>query len=937
MDAARLDSLLLRERLRAAELLSFVHASCSPALQTAAVRILHALAQRNERLAFAIDAATAQRLRADVAAALRAGLIDALSAQPGAPLPPSCAAALAVQRLLLDTLHARPGVSLAHLLLGFEESDAPSLGLEPASAPASLAVLLECAAALPACALAERPACALGAMERSLQILSLLAASRRTAAATLGRVRAALPLPALLATVAAPAQGLEPACQTAQLQLTAWTLRLTAQLLHDSPLALQRPADADAALLRGLLEPREEGAVPRTLLALLDHARWSEAAPQPSSGVAQQLCGLGLAAVLSPDGASQAGAPLACLRRDERGMALLDVAGLDRLLRDALQAAGTPPDAAFGSAVLQFALRWNDWKREEAASFQLLQAWSELLSLLVTQRFAALSAALAEEPAGRTGALAELLFAALELLPESSDARCASLLRAAHLLLDRLQAATGDGWQGADAQLAPSSCHSVLRLLLSALLRSDRSEETRQHAFAALLSYARLCGASEAASLVSESRGALQSGDDGELRRELDAGNLAELRRVSGPLCAVLSRDALGGSEQGRAQSLALLQALLSLADGVGAALESALSLCGLLPAVASAAERTPASSLLQPAGACLRSLEGLEAQLCFLLACARSLPSGPADLLACAAVAHLAGCAVLSAMPEQCSAPFGAVCRHALRPALQLVAALLGALPDSGELRAQATAFCEAHCGQLLRLLDGVREVGEEESAATQAPLLLLLCSLCARRDSSPSAAMTRLRDALLRSARHFFRLELAAAEGRTALRLHVLRCQSTLAGYVRCLVLSRRASLAPSDAGAADLPSLPLCAQLLWELSAALLAALRLRHELGASLMRPQHVAPGGTERQSALLQLADAETSARLALLAVENCLEAVHSSLPCAGAGEHLRYTLAPVLDDLLATAQAGEEICGRSTAFLLVLLRRTGEQLYALRS
>jgi len=564
-----------------------------------------------------------------------------------------------------------------------------------------------------------------------------------------------------------------------------------------------------------------------------------------------------------------------------------------------------PLDAALVQAVLQHFVQCNDWRRLEAAVSHLLTSWYELLGVLLGKRFPAVRVLLDGEEAGVSSALADILFATLELVPAAGDARCALLLQSSHLLLVKLS-----GPEATPASsLPPSSCHTVFRLLLSVLLRSDRSDSTRYFACASLLAYLRLCspplwadGSPDAPHLA--------------MQQELDAGNLAELRRMGG-LLPVLARDSLCGSEDGRTQSLAVLEACLGLVEGAGAVLESGIFMSGLPAAVASAVERTPRSALQLPPPACRRMLEALNAQLCFLIALARYTPCGPSQLIACGAVSSLAGCAMIDAHPEECSEPTQSLRRTVILPSLQLVTMLVELAPDSAELNAQALAFAGAHLAALLRLL----EQDQAHLPSTRAAMLLV-SRLVTREWGRSSPALSRFREALERACWQYFELEPnALADGASS--THLLGIQSLLAAHIRRLVVAKRVSLPAGSSETAGLrvgtPSLLLLSRLIARLTNSLFDQLRMRHQLTT-----------GLELGSAAMQaLSCVHMNVRLLLLALENALESVHSTLsyaPSASSREKLSYDLVPVLDDL---GRVPEEMWlgGRDGGFLRLLSRR----------
>ena len=529
-------------------------------------------------------------------------------------------------------------------------------------------------------------------------------------------------------------------------------------------------------------------------------------------------------------------------------------------------------------SVLQHVVHHNAWRRVDAASRHLLASWSDLVCLTLTKRFPAVCVALEEEPGGPAAAAVELLLSAAELLRSADDSRCAPLLRCAHLVLERLVSSK------LDASSLVSCGPSLLLMLLSVVVRSDRSDATRHFVFASLLAYLRLC------------RPGLRPSAD----LSLSSGNLAVLLEAWPELVTVLARDALGGSDVGRPQALALLEACLGAGEGAGGLLEASLFSeprpTGLPAAVVSAVERTPRASLLLPPSACSRKLIELQAQLSFLTGVARFTPRGPEQLLACGAVSHLAGCQVLDALDGECSEPPGSILRMVLLPSLQLVATLLELLPQSGELAAQALKFCSAHHGAILRLLE--LELDGERLQGTQAAVRLL--SRLDRIGGGRSSALDRFREALERLCWSAFEQEAAPGPASTSL----LFVQALLTAHLLRLVVSKRSTLVPGGwervglrAGA---PSLPLVARLVSRLTGSLFTVLRARHELATRLA-------AGRLPASELPSLAITELDSRLLVHALENSLEAVHSTLSTTRVDhdslERLSLELVPVLDEL----------------------------------
>ena len=923
----RLDVLLLRDKRRTADLLSYIRCADHPAVRTAAVRLLYAVASRNDRILVALEPHTAMRLKTDVADALERGVSDAFSAAEEAL---SCAGvAHPIQQLLLHPLTQPAAPGLAHLLLGFEmPADTGALTLEPMGLRSALSVLLQAAVALPQEAFDWPPA--LVCQENTYHILAALAGDRCTEAATVERVCAVVPLASVLGAVDKPQEQSSTAARTAMQNWRTWVLRLVAlTMFHRSDAAGAGGGLGDTGVLHSALF----GGSRPSALELLHAAEWRVEDLAPPPGVMRGLEELGI-------------------RLSRTGEELFDVAACDVALRQRCELLGQSPDTEFVTAVLQHLVRVNDLRREDVAGRALLEAWSELLVLAICHRPRALRAALQDAPEVAHAVVVDLLFTCLKLLSAADTGRVALLLRVVRAILEHFQAeAAGTQALGA-LMLPPSSCHDVLRALLGVIMRSDRCEATRHYACASLLSLARMCRPPQWALAPAVLRGTNMGAGapawadvSGNVRRELDAGVVAELRRHGGPLLTVLARDALGAAEHGRVQSLVVLEALLGMADGSAGALESPLLLSGLPAAVATALERTPRSVLMLSPRACEAALGGMRAQVSFLLSIARYAPAGATHLVGCGVVLRLAECPVLDALPDESTLPSDQVRSTVLLPALQLVGELLQLLPDSTDVFDQARRFVLAHQEAILRVATP-REMdeaaGEQQAALAAVRLLTTLCS----RDTG--AELSRFREALQRMCWRAFE------SGQHASSVLVVQC--VLVAYLRKLVVANRAVLSLAGFGTAPAaarlgsPSLQLVITLMKRHAAALGHLLRSRFELMASVAE----APGGTGatehsmmaldgnvdvgshrprgKAHAALDLVRVDADVGTVLQALENAMECVHATLsaemPAARKQprelDALRYDLIPVLDEL---GRLQSDDCGRDVGFLRLVQRR----------
>ena len=598
-------------------------------------------------------------------------------------------------------------------------------------------------------------------------------------------------------------------------------------------------------------------------------------------------------------------------------------------------------EPTFFAAVLRYALQLNNWRTEREARLHLLGAWSELVCLSVAEHLAALKLAL-HTPGAAADELVGVLLAALSHLPQADDSQAVMLLRASHMLLTQLRAQIDDehvdpAFTGAFAgTLSPSVCHDILRSLLSGLLRTDRGVSTRQYLYAALLAYLQLCrvptwGKSPAVLRALRTSAAVDwLAPSSSARRDLDAGNLAEFRRHAGLLISLLAREASGESEECRAQALALVQAILGLAEGAGTMLETFLFQSALPSTVAAMLERTPRSTLLLPTPALLRALSTVEAQLSFLLSVVRDTPGGAAHLVACGVITQLSGCQLIDALLEQRTEHSALAHEQLFLPALRLVTALLELLPDSRELELQAAAFVDAHRDVLLHAL-ATRASTEDAGRMHEARLAArLLCHLCAR-DVGPKLA--RFDTALERLCWEFF------ADAGSPVSAAAWRVRSTLAGYVRKRVLCGQLVLQASSAQPRDgPPTLLLIAQLAQYAALSFTRALSRRHELVESLKETAgelmlvEGRNGDSSRSERAAELVAVDADARAALYGLENGLQVVHASLPSVkplklSDAEALARYLRAVLETLAPVKDGEGDL---DLAFLNLLLRRVRE-------
>uniref|UniRef100_M8CQ57 Uncharacterized protein n=1 Tax=Aegilops tauschii TaxID=37682 RepID=M8CQ57_AEGTA len=249
--------------------------------------------------------------------------------------------------------------------------------------------------------------------------------------------------------------------------------------------------------------------------------------------------------------------------------------------------------------MLKWAWRYNKNLEEQAAQLHMLTSWSQIVEVAVSRRMSLLE--------NRSQLLFELLDASLGATssPDCSVKMAYILTNVALTCMAKLRDERFICPTGADSdavtcldiisakQLSNAACNSLLFKLIMAIMRNESSETLRRRQYALLLSYFQYCGSildsdvppSVIRFLLLEE----QEGDDDELtlqnvlkeQSELARANFAIIRKEAQAVIDLRSRqnfycdyvkekhkvtkDAIHGSETGKAISFYVLDSLVSI------------------------------------------------------------------------------------------------------------------------------------------------------------------------------------------------------------------------------------------------------------------------------------------------------------------------------------------------------------------------------------
>ncbi|KAG8058444.1 hypothetical protein GUJ93_ZPchr0002g26266 [Zizania palustris] len=233
--------------------------------------------------------------------------------------------------------------------------------------------------------------------------------------------------------------------------------------------------------------------------------------------------------------------------------------------------------------MLKWAWRYNKNLEEQAAQLHMLTGWSQIVEVAVSRRMSLLE--------DHSHLLFELLDASLSATtsPDCSVKMAYILTNVALTCMAKLRDERFICPTGVDSdavtcldiisakQLSNASCNSLLFKLTMAILRNESSETLRRRQYALLLSYFQYCcsildsdvPASVLRFLLLEE----QEGDDDELtlrkvlkeQNELARANFSIIRKEAQAVIDLVAKDAIHGSEAGKAISFYVLDSFISI------------------------------------------------------------------------------------------------------------------------------------------------------------------------------------------------------------------------------------------------------------------------------------------------------------------------------------------------------------------------------------
>ncbi|KAJ6832491.1 nuclear pore complex protein NUP205 isoform X2 [Iris pallida] len=232
--------------------------------------------------------------------------------------------------------------------------------------------------------------------------------------------------------------------------------------------------------------------------------------------------------------------------------------------------------------LLRWAWRYNRNLEEQAAQLHMLTAWSHIVEVSISRRMSFLI--------DRSQVLFELLDASLSASssPDCSLKMAAILSNVALTCMAKLRDERFLCPGGTDSdnvtcldivsvkQLSIGSCHTVLFKLMMAILRNESSELLRRRQYALLLSYFQYCRSILDPDIpASVLRLLLHEEQDGEddmnlqmidrEQAELAQSNFAILKKEGQAIIDVVTKDAIHGSEAGKALSFYVMDAFVSI------------------------------------------------------------------------------------------------------------------------------------------------------------------------------------------------------------------------------------------------------------------------------------------------------------------------------------------------------------------------------------
>ncbi|XP_020088373.1 nuclear pore complex protein NUP205 isoform X2 [Ananas comosus] len=314
--------------------------------------------------------------------------------------------------------------------------------------------------------------------------------------------------------------------------------------------------------------------------------------------------------------------------------------------------------------MLKWCWRYNKNLEEQAAQLHMLTGWSQIVEVAVSRRMSLLE--------DRSQLLFELLDASLSatVSPDCSVKMAVILTNVALTCMAKLRDERFLCPAGFDSdsvtcldiisvkQLSNGACQSILFKLMMSILRSESSESLRRRQYALLLSYFQYCRSFLDPDVPpSVLRFLLSEEEDGEdelnLQKidkeqdELARANFTIIRKEAQAIIDLITKDAVQGSEAGKAISFYVLDAFISI-DHEKFFLSQLQS-----REILKSCMREISNLSLKDASGSLDSLQRfctIEAQLSLLLRIGHNYGKhGSQILLSMGALEHLASCKVLA------------------------------------------------------------------------------------------------------------------------------------------------------------------------------------------------------------------------------------------------------------------------------------------------
>jgi nuclear pore complex protein Nup205 len=470
-----------------------------------------------------------------------------------------------------------------------------------------------------------------------------------------------------------------------------------------------------------------------------------------------------------------------------RGDPLLDVNALkDELLSrfsEWVARHGAPGEALkeAGRAALTYATEFNAYAEELGGRMALLEAWQAVVSVAFTDRFDILVDLIGSGTGGNNSVATDAVLAAAEhslqaaslVLQGPAAGLAPPLCAATEALFARLQnqaltAATLDPLSGLPL---PSRLHNLFAALLAVIWEGRGQESVRMVLYDALMSYLSMCRGPallqappvvmsaflEAVGHGGGGGGAANGRRAGGLAEHLDSihlqleeGNVAVLHSNI-RLLQIIAQDGVSSNPTVATSALTSLAALV--ASDPTTALADELHRIALPARLLQDLQDQPPEVLVQPPPAGQAATLVLEAKLTLLLRVSLSGPpthraASAQKIFSLQALTRLAACRSIDLQPEEPG--FGASAtattsggsnslrqrlHQVISPALQLVLALVTALPHSIAVREQTASFVESHARAIARILrdaasSGVRGWEPGDSELGEATLAVQLMS---------------------------------------------------------------------------------------------------------------------------------------------------------------------------------------------------------------